>query len=62
MTRKGKALLDKLELIAIEVNREIMHGITADEEQYLIKVLTKMKHNLKAMDAVPTSTTGRRAA
>lgn len=59
-SRKGKALLQKLEAIALEVNREIMLGITAEEEQQLIEVLTKMKRNLKAMDAVPASTVGRK--
>ncbi len=60
MSRKGKALLHKLEEIAAVVNREIMDGISATEEQQLIETLTKMKRNLKAMDAVPASTTGRR--
>jgi MarR family transcriptional regulator, transcriptional regulator for hemolysin len=60
MTRKGSALLHKLELIAVDVNREIMKGISAEEERHLVNVLTKMKHNLKAMDAVPASTVGRR--
>lgn len=61
MSRKGKALLQKLEAIAIDVNREIMQGITAEEEQQLIDILTKMKRNLKAMDAVPASTVGRKS-
>lgn len=60
MSRKGKALLNKIEVIAIEVNHEIMEGITAEEQQQLIEVLTKMKRNLKAMDAVPASTAGRK--
>ena len=60
MSRKGKALLNKLEIIAIGVNHEIMQGITVEEEQQLINILTRMKHNLKAMDAVPASTVGRK--
>lgn len=62
MSRKGKALLHKIEAIGIVVNHEIMLGITADEEQQLIEILTKMKRNLKAMDAVPASTVGRKAS
>lgn len=60
MSRKGKALLHKLEAIAVGVNHEIMQGITAEEEQQLIDILIKMKRNLKAMDAVPASTVGRK--
>lgn len=60
LSRKGKTLLHRIELIGIEVNREIMKGITAEEEEQLIGILTKMKHNLKAMDAVPASNTGRK--
>lgn len=60
MSRKGKALLLKLEAIAVGVNQEIMQGITMEEEQQLINILTRMKLNLKAMDAVPTSTVGRK--
>ncbi len=59
MSRKGKALLHKLEAIAGEVNHEIMEGITAEEEQTLIELLTRMKRNLKEMDTAPTSTAGR---
>mgnify|MGYP001575138352 CR=1 FL=1 len=62
LSRKGKALLHKIELIGAEVNREIMQGISAEEEDQLIEILTKMKRNLKAMDAVPASTTGRKSS
>lgn len=60
LSRKGKKLLQRIEQIGIEVNREIMQGITAQEEEQLIAILSRMKHNLKAMDAVPASTTGRK--
>jgi len=60
MSKKGKALLQKIEAIAMEVNKEIMAGISTAEEQQLIAVLRKMKLNLKAMDAVPASTVGNR--
>lgn len=59
VSKKGKAIVAQLEAIAIEVNRDIMQGITADEEQTLIELLTRMKRNLKAMDAVPVSVSGR---
>lgn len=62
MSRKGKALLHKIEAIGLQVNHEIMLGITAEEEQQLIDILTKMKRNLKAMDAVPASTVGRKSS
>ncbi|MGQ0700435.1 MAG: MarR family winged helix-turn-helix transcriptional regulator [Panacagrimonas sp.] len=62
MSRKGKALLTKLAAIAIDINHEIMQGITAEEEEQLIEILTKMKRNLKVMDAVPASTVGRKTS
>ncbi|MGQ0621619.1 MAG: MarR family winged helix-turn-helix transcriptional regulator [Panacagrimonas sp.] len=60
LSRKGKNLLHRIEMIGLEVNRQIMEGISEQEEEQLIAILTKMKHNLKAMDAVPVSTTGRK--
>lgn len=62
MSRKGKALIQKLEAIGIAVNTEIMEHITEVEAQQLIDVLSKMKKNLIAMDAVPASTSGRKVA
>ncbi len=59
MSRKGKALLAKLEVIAVGINQEIMKGISAEEESQLISILSKMKHNLKEMDAVPSSNSPR---
>lgn len=58
---KGAALTKKLEVIARGVNAEIMQGITEQEHRMLLKVLAKMKHNLIEMEAVPASTTGRKA-
>lgn len=60
LSRKGRKLLERIEHVSLEVNRRIMEGISSDEEDQLITILTKMKHNLKSMDAVPASTTGRR--
>lgn len=60
LSRKGKRLLTRIEVFAVDVNRQIMDGITSEEEQQLIEILARMKRNLKAMDAVPASTTGRR--
>jgi MarR family transcriptional regulator, transcriptional regulator for hemolysin len=60
LSTKGRALLDRLEVIALGVNQQIMENISAAEEQQLIETLTKMKLNLKAMDGVPLSTTGRK--
>lgn len=57
---KGVALTKKLEVIARGVNAEIMRGITEQEHKTLLNVLSKMKHNLIEMEAVPASTVGRR--
>ena len=60
MSKKGRNLLDKLEVIAMGVNEQSMVGISAEEERALDATLTKMKQNLIAMDAVPAATTGRK--
>lgn len=57
---KGKTLVKKLETISKGVNSEIMEGISANEEEVLIRVLAKMKQNLIRMEAVPASTAGRK--
>jgi MarR family transcriptional regulator, transcriptional regulator for hemolysin len=62
LSRKGRALLKRLEQVAHGVNQQIMEGITEAEEAQLIATLTKMKRNLKAMDAVPASTARRKTA
>jgi DNA-binding MarR family transcriptional regulator len=61
MSRKGRALLQKVESIGREVNSEIMVDISPEEEDRLIEMLRKMKRNLIAMDAVPASTAGRKS-
>ena len=53
LSAKGRKLLARIERIGRDINREIMLGISAEEEEQLIRILTKMKRNLKAMDAVP---------
>lgn len=53
---EGKALCDRMEVFAQAVSTEIMSGITDEEHRLFIDVLTKMKHNLIKMDAVPQST------
>jgi MarR family transcriptional regulator, transcriptional regulator for hemolysin len=58
---KGKALIKKLEVIALGVNAEIMRGISEQEHKVLLNVLAKMKGNLIEMEAVPASTTGRKS-
>lgn len=62
MSRKGKNLLKKVENIGAVVNKEIMRGISTDDENELIRILKKMKLNLIDMDAVPASTAGRKPA
>lgn len=52
MSRRGKALFQRIEEVATEVNRESMAGITPEEEHHLLEILARMKTNLKRMDAV----------
>ena len=60
MSAKGKSLLDKIETFAEVVVHESMIGVTAAEEKQLIQILSKMKRNLIAMDAVPSSSMARK--
>lgn len=59
---KGKALFKKLQAVSAGCNKEIMKGITAEEEETLIRVLAKMKRNLIEMETVPGSAASRKAA
>jgi MarR family transcriptional regulator, transcriptional regulator for hemolysin len=53
LSKNGNALLRRMESVGVKVNLQIMQGITPEEEQQLIHILSKMKRNLKGMDAVP---------
>lgn len=55
VSRKGKALIEKMRAIATDVNAEIMATISDEEQTLLADVLTRMKRNLIAMDAVPST-------
>jgi MarR family transcriptional regulator for hemolysin len=55
---KGMALVQKMNLIAMQMNAQIMRGIPAAKQRELEDMLSTMKHNLIEMDAVPSSTTG----
>jgi len=57
-SRKGLALIHKLEAIGSVVNAEIMKGMSAEEETLLIQLLNKMKTNLIQMEAVSGSISG----
>jgi MarR family transcriptional regulator for hemolysin len=52
---KGVELCKRMEIFAHKVNDEIFEGISVEEQQKLIEVLSKMKRNLIAMDALPLS-------
>ncbi len=52
MTKKGKELLRELQIVAEEVNSQIMKGITKEQNKILDGLLRTMKHNLLKMDGV----------
>lgn len=56
VTDKGLELIHVMEDVAKSVNAEITAGISAKDEKFLIEILTRMKHNLLKMEAVPAST------
>ena len=43
-------MIHKLEAVAAVVNAEIMKGIPEEDEEALIRILRKMKHNLMEME------------
>jgi MarR family transcriptional regulator, transcriptional regulator for hemolysin len=58
VSAKGRTLTQKMNLIAVEMNDQIMRGIPAPKQRELEDMLAIMKHNLIEMDAVPSSTGG----
>ncbi len=50
MTEKGEDLLHRLQEAALEINKQIMRGITKEQNKLLDGLLHTMKHNLLQMD------------
>ncbi len=59
VSAKGRALVQKMNVIAMEMNTQIMRGISMSQQRELEEMLAKMKHNLIEMDAVPASSGGK---
>jgi DNA-binding MarR family transcriptional regulator len=59
---KGRTLVQKMNAIAIEMNTQIMRGLSLSQQHDLEEMLSTMKHNLIEMDAVPSSNGGKSAA
>jgi DNA-binding MarR family transcriptional regulator len=59
VSAKGRALVQKMNVIAMEMNTQIMRGISMSQQRELEEMLAKMKHNLIEMDAVPSSSGGK---
>ncbi len=55
VSAKGRALVQKMNVIAMEMNEQIMRGIPAAKRLVLEEVLSTMKRNLIEMDALPSS-------
>lgn len=53
LTNKGTDILEKMQKIDVEMNAEIMSGISLEQQHQLVEMLRVMKSNLVAMDAVP---------
>ncbi|HKT74652.1 MAG TPA: MarR family transcriptional regulator [Steroidobacteraceae bacterium] len=53
LTSKGHSMLEKMAQIGDEMNGRIMKGISFAEQHVFADLLTRMKNNLRAMDAVP---------
>ena len=52
VTEKSHGVIDEMEQISRELRREAQRGVKAADMQTMIDVLTKMKENLQALDAV----------
>lgn len=50
MTSKGEVLLHELQEVAVGINKQIMKGITKEQNKMLDGMLKTMKHNLQQMD------------
>ena len=50
MTQKGEDLLHRLQDVALDINKQIMKGITKEQNKALDGLLHTMKHNLLQMD------------
>ena len=50
MTQKGEELLHRLQDVALDINKQIMKGITKEQNKALDGLLHTMKHNLLQMD------------
>jgi MarR family transcriptional regulator, transcriptional regulator for hemolysin len=55
MTRKGAALVKKMQVVSTSLNEEILDGIADKDVIRVEKVLAKMKQKLVSMDAVPSN-------
>lgn len=55
VSQRGKALVKRMESIAIELNESCMAGISVEEQQVLVGVLGAMKRNLYTMEAASQS-------
>lgn len=53
LSSKGAQLLHRVELLVLEVNQQIMEGISTDDEHLFIEILAKMKRNLKVLEVSP---------
>lgn len=47
---KGRELIDEIQSVAMEINDLCMQGVTREQQQVLVDVLTIMKRNLLAID------------
>ena len=50
MTKKGEELLHDLQEVAFDINKQIMKGISKEQNKMLDGMLRTMKHNLLQMD------------
>lgn len=62
MTPKGRKIVTKMQVVAEEVNREILEGISDKDVVKAEEVLARVKQKLVSLDAVPGNSTSGRLA
>lgn len=60
ISRKGASIIEKVQEVSKDLNAEILEGISEQEEELLVDLLSRVKKNLIKMEAIPASTSARK--
>jgi MarR family transcriptional regulator for hemolysin len=60
ISRKGAGIIEKIQEVSKDLNTEILEGISEEEVDILVDLLSRVKKNLINMEAIPASTGARK--